>query len=49
VDNITKIVLAITSIGLASTLLVNYSGTTAIIGSASRAYNSALSQAQSGK
>lgn len=48
-DNVTKIVLTITSIGLASTLLVNYSGTTAIIGSLSKAYNSALAQAQSGK
>lgn len=48
-DNITKIVLTITSIGLASTLLVNYNGTTAIVGSLSKAYNSALAQAQSGK
>ena len=48
-DSVTKIVLAITGIGLASTLLVNFNGTTAIIGSASRAYNSALAQAQSGK
>jgi len=48
-DNITKIVLAVTGIGLAATLLVNYTGTTSIIGSASKAYNSALAQAQSGK
>lgn len=48
-DNVTKIVLTITGIGLASTLLVNYKGTTSIIGSLSKAYNSALAQAQSGK
>lgn len=48
-DSVTKIVLTITGIGLAATLLVNYKGVVAITGAVSSAYNSALRQAQSGK
>lgn len=47
-DNITKVLLSITSIALAATLVVNASGTAQVIQAASNGFSSSITAAQKG-
>jgi len=47
-DNLTKILLSITGIALAATLVVNASGTAKVIGAAGTAFTQSLTAAQKG-
>lgn len=47
-DNITKVLLAITGVALAATLVVNGAGTAKVIGAAGTAFSQSLSAASKG-
>jgi hypothetical protein len=47
-DNLTKILLSITGIALAATLVVNANGTAKVIDSAGKAFSQSLTAAQRG-
>lgn len=48
-DNITKVMLSITTVALVATLVVNGRNTASVISSAGKAFSSSLSAAESGK
>lgn len=47
-DNITKVLLSITGIALAATLVVNAAGTAKVVGSVGQAFSQSLTAAQKG-
>jgi hypothetical protein len=47
-DSITKVALAIVSLALVATLVVNYTGTASVINAGSSAFTGSLKQAEAG-
>ena len=47
-DSITKVALAIVTVGLVATLVVNYKGTSSVIAAGGKAFSGALSAAEKG-
>ncbi len=47
-DNVTKVALAIVTLGLVATLVVNYKGTSSVISTASSGFSNSLSAAEKG-